>query len=199
MKTATFKLLASFTVRQPQSLLLAVLAFCCFPAQCDNVAQSVVSKLNSIQIIRGIDYQTQKSNGLNKLESGKFIGYSHKLGDKNLLDFSVNTYLYTDDANDSVEWIIGVEHENLVINYYNNQVTNNQYVEVISRYPVNHSLSINGYMSNNNDGHQIRRDYAVAVAYFHTKDLEIAAGYSDRETHAQLTDGNIFVNVVGHF
>ena len=199
MKTKTYH----FFENKPQSKLISALlsvglALCCPAVFAENNAQSVVSKLNSIQIIRGLDYQAQKSLGLNKLESGKFIGYSHKIGNKDVLDFSVNTYLYTDDSNNSVEWIIGVEHKLLNVNFYNNQATNKKYIEVVSRYPVNNSFSINGYLGKDNNGVATKQDYAVALAYS-ANDIEIAAGYSDRESHAQLTDGNVFVNVVGRF
>ncbi|MDN4504427.1 hypothetical protein QX776_18605 [Alteromonadaceae bacterium BrNp21-10] len=199
MKTMTYNNFFQHSLKQFKYLLLVVLAFYCFPALSNNFAPSVVSKLSSTQIVRGLDFKAHKPTGLSKLESGKFIGYSHKIGNNNVLDFSLNTYVYTDESNDALEWVIGVEHELLVVNFCNNQATNNKYIEVMSRYPLNNEISINGYMSNNNDGYLTRQDYAVAVTYSHANTLEIAAGYSDRETHAQLTDGNLFVNVVGRF
>lgn len=143
---------------------------------------------------------TQNQNTSNNvLEEGTFVGYSHNFS-KNLgVDLSVDSYVYTNKSDNSFAWVVGFVSEVFKLNYHIDQKAKNQYLEVVTHYPLSESLSLTGYAGNQQDGSDVYRDYSVGLAFALTTSVNISAGIADRELKTSDAEGNVFFNINGIF
>lgn len=146
-----------------------------------------------------IDLNKQNMSPKNKLKKGTFVGYSHNVSKYLGLDLSVDSYIYSNKSDNSFAWVIGVVSDLFKLNYHLDQKEKNEYVEVVTHYPLSDSLRVTGYAGNKNDGKYEYKDYSVGLAYSVNTSVEISAGYADRELKKSDAEGNLFLNINGTF
>lgn len=153
-----------------------------------------ISKL-SHKLHMNEDEVTPKS----KLKQGRFVGYSHKFSRFLGVDLSFDTYLSTNQSDNSFKWIVGVVTDLFKVQYQTDQTTKREHLELISSYPINKELRLKGYVSSKQNGDEQYNDYSVGLAYSLNQSLEISAGYADLELKEVETQSNVFLNINGVF
>jgi hypothetical protein len=195
MKSIILKLaFEQFLLMKKCFLVMAILcgSTCCFANSLNN--EELISTLVNPKLWQKVN---QKEN--NTLQDGTFVGYSHNFNKYFGLDLSIDSYVYTNQTDNSFAWVVGFVGKLFKLNYHIDQKEKNEYVELITRYPLNSSLSLTGYAGNKNDGTDEYRDYSVGLAYSLTKHVEISAGFADRELKKSDAEGNLFLNINGTF
>jgi hypothetical protein len=170
---------------------------CCFANSLNN--EELISISVNQTLWQKINLKEENTASRSALKDGTFTGYSHNFRKYFGLDVSVDSYIYTNESDNSFAWAVGFVGKLFKLNYHIDQEEKNEYVEVITHYPLNGSLSLTGYAGKKYVGEDEYQDYSVGLAFSLNKSVEISAGFADREFKKIDAENNVFLNINGTF